>query len=99
MGVEPDQRAEQAPALCRACGRCRHGYRFDVQAPGAAQGAVGRGVELDIAKVVMPALVAGIHVLLLTDQGVDGRAQTSIRSLGKCRLLCPAMTQGETDDD
>jgi hypothetical protein len=48
----------------------------------------------------MPGLVPGIHVFdLKTDQSVDGRAQTSIRSLRKCRLLCPAMTQEETDHD
>ena len=41
MGAEPDQRAEQASALCRPRRGRGDRHRFDVEAPGAAQGAAG----------------------------------------------------------
>ena len=56
MGAEPDQRAEQASALCRPrrVGGDRH--RSDVEASGAAQGVAGRGAELNISESSCPAV-------------------------------------------
>ncbi len=54
MGAEPDPRAKQAAALRRP--RCRGGnrHRFDVEAPGAAQGSARRGAELKQLQSVTP---------------------------------------------
>src|SRR5207253_2227685 len=64
MGAEPDPCTEQASALRRTRGIGGHRDRFDVKTSGAAQGSAGRSAELEIAEAVMPALVAGIHVLI-----------------------------------